>query len=65
MTDDPEDALARAGIAVLSPSMNSLFESIEARLAIRAAVHCSEFQAVLYAIYAGPYGDYNKRKVFA
>ena len=65
MTDDPEDVLARAGIAVLSPEMNSLFESIEARLAIRAAVRCSEFQAVLYAIYASPYGDYHTAKVYA
>jgi hypothetical protein len=65
MNNDPEDTLARAGFAVLSPAMGSLFESIEARLAIRAAVHCSEFQAVLYAVYAGPYGDYHRCKAFA
>jgi hypothetical protein len=41
--------------------MSGLFESIEDRLLIRAAVRCSEFQAVLYAIYAGPYGDYQRR----
>ena len=65
MTNDPEDTLARAGFAVLSPSMNSLFESIEARLAIRAAVAMHEYQAVLYAIYAGPYGDHHTAKVYA
>ena len=69
MNDDPdglaEDTLARAGFAALSPEMGSLFESIEARLSIRAAVQCSEFQAVLYTIYAGPYGDYHTAKVFA
>jgi hypothetical protein len=26
-------------------------------------VRCSEFQAVLYAIYAGPYGDYHHRVI--
>ena len=61
--DLAEDALARGGYAVLSPEMGSLFESIEARLSIRAAVRCSEFQAVLYAIYAGPYGDYHHRVI--
>jgi hypothetical protein len=60
-----EDRLAQAGYAVLSPSMNSLFESIEGRLAIRAAVAMHEYQAVLYAIYAGPYGDYHQAQVFA
>ena len=63
--DLAEDILARAGYAVLSPEMGRLFESIEARLAIRAAVPCSDFQAVLYAIYAGPYGDYHQCRVFA
>jgi hypothetical protein len=62
---DLEDALARNGIAVLSPEMGSLFNSIEHRLSIRAAVPCRDFQAVLYAIYAGPYGDYNQCRVFA
>jgi hypothetical protein len=68
MTNDhdlAEDTLARGGYAVLSPSMNSLFESIEIRLSIRAAVRCSEYQAVLYAIYSGPYADYHTAKVFA
>jgi len=67
MTNDDlaEDTLARGGHAVLSPAMGSLFNSIEHRLSIRAAVRCSEFQAVLYAIYAGPYGDYHTAKVFA
>jgi hypothetical protein len=60
MKNDPEDTLARAGLAVLSPEMGSLFESIEARLLLRAAVSSYEFQAVLYAIYAGPYGDYHQ-----
>ena len=52
-------------LTVLSPEMGSLFESIELRLSIRAAVRCSEFQAVLYAIYAGPYGDYHQCREFA
>ena len=64
MNNDPEDTLARGGYAVLSPEMGRLFESIEARLSIRAAVRCSEFQAVLYAIYAGPFGDHHQCRVF-
>lgn len=42
--------------------MGTLFESIEARLSIGAAVPSSDFQAVLYAIYAGSYGDYHRCK---
>ena len=57
-----EDTLARAGYAVLSPKMGALFDSIEARLLIGAAVPSSDFQAVLYAIYADPYGDYHRCK---
>ena len=57
--------LARRGYVVLSPEMGRLFESIEARLSIGVAVPMHEFDAVLYAIYAGPYGDYHTAKAFA
>ena len=42
--------------------MGTLFDSIEVRLSIGAAVPSTEFQAVLYAIYADPYGDYHRCK---
>jgi hypothetical protein len=59
------DLLARAGFAVVSAETYALLESIERRLAIGAAVPSSDFEAVLYAIYAGPYGDYHRAEVFA
>ena len=45
--------------------MGGLFESIEDRLSIRAFVSGYEYQAVLYAIYAGPFGDYHTAKMRA
>jgi hypothetical protein len=60
-----EDYVARAGYVVLSAEMGALFESIEARLSLGAFVPSHEFDAVLFAIYAGPYGDYHQPKVFA
>jgi hypothetical protein len=60
-----EDLLARAGFAVISAETYVLFESIERRLAIGAAVPIANFEAVLYAAYAAPYGDYHQAQVFA
>jgi hypothetical protein len=60
-----ERTMARAGYAVLSNNMGALFESVEARLAIGAPVPSADFEAVLYAVYAGPYGDYHQARVFA
>ena len=60
-----EDMLARAGFAVVSQETMALVESIERRLTIGVSVPSADFEAVLYAIYAGPYGDYHQSKVFA
>lgn len=60
-----EHTLACTGYATLSPAMAELFESIEVRLSIGVAIPSADFEAVLYAIYAGPYGDFNRAQVFA
>jgi hypothetical protein len=60
-----EDYVARAGYAVVSAEIAALADSIDARLAIGAHVPLCELEAVLYAIYAGPYGDYHQPRVFA
>ena len=65
LRDLAADYLARNGYAVVSVEMAALADSIEARLAIGVAVPSREFEAVLHAIYAGPYGDYHQPKVFA
>ena len=60
-----EDTLARAGYAVVSAEIGALANGIEARLSIGVAVPSREFEAVLYAVYAGRCGDYHTAKVFA
>jgi hypothetical protein len=42
-----------------------LFVSIERRIALGIDVPLCEFEAVLFACYAGPYGDFHTAKVFA
>jgi hypothetical protein len=51
--------------AVLSAEMADLFVSIERRIALGIDVPLCEFEAVLFACYAGPYGDFHTAKVFA
>jgi hypothetical protein len=62
---DIEDRLARAGYAVISPEMHALAVSIELRISIGVDVPWHEYQSLLYAIYAGAYGDHHAAKVFA
>ena len=65
LLDLAADYLARNGYAVVSAKIAALADSIEARLAIGVAIPSHEFEAVLFSIYAGPYGDYHQPKVFA
>ncbi len=60
-----ERTLASAGFAVVSRETLAAVERIEARLAIGVAAPNADFKAVLYAVYAGPYGDYHQARVFA
>jgi hypothetical protein len=60
-----EHALARAGVAIVSRDIAKLAHDIERRLDAGLSVPSQHVEAVLYAIYAGPYGDYHLPKVFA
>ena len=60
-----EDELAQVGVVVMSRETAELFVTIKRRLAIGATVPPADFEAVLYAVYAGPYGDYHQAQVFA
>ena len=56
-----EDVLARNGYAIVSPFIGALIGRAEAGLQLSE----SEWAAIMYAIYAGPYGDYFPSKVMA
>jgi len=60
-----ERTMASAGFAVVSRETLAAVERIEVRLGIGVAVPTVDFEAVLYAVYAGPYGDYHQARVFA
>jgi hypothetical protein len=60
-----EHALARAGVAIVSREIAALAKDIDARLDAGLPVPPQHIEAVLYAVYAGPYGDYHQAKVFA
>jgi hypothetical protein len=60
-----EHVLGIQGFAVLSQPMAALFESVELRISIGADVSWGEFEAVLFAVYSGPYGDYHRALTFA
>ena len=60
-----EHALARAGVAIVSPEIFDLADGISHRIDTGLPVPSEHMEAVLYAIYAGPYGDYHLPKVFA
>lgn len=57
-----EDILARNGYAVVSTEIAQLMDKINASPPTATSAECS---AVMYAIYAGRFGDYWPCKVFA
>ncbi len=63
--DAGEHQLARAGIAVVSAETAALIENVEHRIRASLPVSSAEFEAILYAIYSGPYGEYHRPKVIA
>ena len=60
-----ERTLSLAGFAVVSRETLAAVERIEARLTIGVAVPSADLEAVLYAVYSGPYGEYHQAQVFA
>jgi len=65
LLDLAEDRLARAGIAVVSSETAALIEDVERRIGAGSHVSSAEYEAILYAVYSGPYGEYHRAKVFA
>ena len=62
--DMAADYLARCGYAVVSAEIAAP-DSIERDWRSVLAVPSQEFEAVVYAIYAGPYGDHHRAHMFA
>jgi hypothetical protein len=60
--DTAEHVLAASGRAVVSSEIGAEIERIERE---RYRVPLAAMEAVLYAIYSGPYGDYHRAKQFA
>ena len=57
--------LARRGYALVSVETGALLERVEAKLSIGVDVPLHQLETILYAVYSGPFGDFNTAKVYA